>query len=284
MPIVTSKDGTKIAYDQEGQGPAIILVGGAFQYRVIDPRTAHLAALLGPHFTVFHYDRRGRGESGDTLPYAVEREVEDLQALTDQAGGSAFVFGMSSGAVLALAAAARGVPIKKLALYEPPFNSGDAMTRQAAENYTKQLTALLSEDKKGDAVALAMTTWGAPAQAVAGMRQTPVWSMFEAVAPTLAYDDAIMGDGSVPTGMLASVSVPTLVLNGSASPAFMHDAAQAVADALPQGQHRTLEGQAHDVSPEVLAPVLVTFFNGPTPRFARSQGVSDVQAQTGQAE
>ncbi len=213
---------------------------------------------------MFHYDRRGRGESGDTQPYAVEREVEDLEALIHEAGGggSAFVFGMSSGGVLALEAAARGLAITKLAAYELPFNSGDEHARQAAERYTQQLAALLNEGRRGDAVALAMTTWGAPPEAIAGMRQAPIWPLFEAVAPTLAYDDAIMGDGSVPTARLASITVPTLVMDGGASPAFMHNAAQATAHALPNGQRRTLEGQTHDVAPQVLAPVLVEFFQG----------------------
>jgi pimeloyl-ACP methyl ester carboxylesterase len=262
MNQVMSNDGTVIAFDRSGQGPAVILVGGAFQYRAIDPPTAQLAALLAQQFRVFHYDRRGRGESGDTQPYAVEREVEDLEALIHEAGGSAFVFGMSSGGVLALEAAARGLAITKLAAYELPFNSGDEHARQAAERYTQQLAALLNEGRRGDAVALAMTTWGAPPEAIAGMRQAPIWPLLEAVAPTLAYDDAIMGDGSVPTARLASITVPTLVMDGGASPAFMHNAAQATAHALPNGQRRTLEGQTHDVAPQVLAPVLVEFFQG----------------------
>lgn len=237
-------------------------MGGAFQHRAIDPKTAKLTALLAQHFTTFHYDRRGRGDSGNTLPYAIEREIEDLEALIKEAGGSACVFGMSSGAVLTLHAAARGLDIKKMALYEAPFNSGDDDARQASENYTKQLTALLAESRRGDAAALAMTTFGAPAQAVAGMRQMPFWSTFEAVAPTLAYDNAIMGDGSVPTKLITSIPVPTLVLDGGASPAFMHKAAEAVAHSLPNAQRCTLAGQTHDVDPDVLAPVLAEFFAG----------------------
>jgi pimeloyl-ACP methyl ester carboxylesterase len=260
MNQVISKDGTVIAFDKSGEGPALILVGGAFQHRAIDPRTAQLAALLAPHFTVFHYDRRGRGDSSDTQPYAALREIEDLDALIKEAGGSAFVFGMSSGAVLTIEAAARGLAITKLALYEPPFNSGDENARQASENYTRQLTALLIEGRRGDAVALAMITWDAPAEAIAGMRQTPIWSLFESVAPTLAYDNAIMGDGSVPTERLASLTVPTLVIDGGASPAFLQNAAQVVAHALPTAKLRTLEDQTHDVAPEVLAPVLEKFF------------------------
>jgi pimeloyl-ACP methyl ester carboxylesterase len=260
MNQVISKDGTVIAFDRSGKGPTVMLVGGAFQYRAIDPPTVQLAALLAQHFTVFHYDRRGRGESSDTQPYAIEREIEDLEALIHEAGGSAFVFGMSSGGVLALDAAARGLAITKLALYEPPFNSGDEHARQAAEHYTRQLRTLLSEGRRGDAVALAMTTWGAPAEAIAGMRQTPMWPLFESVAPTLAYDDAIMGDGSVPTERLISITVPTLVMDGGASLVFMQNAAQAAAHALPNAQHRTLEGQTHDVAPGGLAPILEQFF------------------------
>ncbi|HET9913713.1 MAG TPA: alpha/beta hydrolase [Anaerolineales bacterium] len=261
MKTVTSKDGTTIAFDQIGQGSALILVGGAFQHRAIDQRTAQLAALLALHFTVFHYDRRGRGDSTDTQPYTVEREIEDLETLIKEGGGSAFVFGMSSGGALALEAARQGLAIKKLALYEPPFNL-DPNSRVAAKNYAAQLTALLAEGRRGDAVALAMTTFGAPAEAVAGMRQAPIWPIFESVAPTLAYDSAIMGDGSIPAHKIASVTVPTLVMDGGASPAFMHSAAQAVADALPNAQCRTLEGQTHDVAPESLTPVLIEFFKG----------------------
>ncbi len=260
MNQVMSKDGTVIAFDRSGNGPAVILVGGAFQYRAIDPPTVQLAKRLASHFTVFHYDRRGRGDSGDTQPYATEREIEDLGAVMAEAGGSASVFAMSSGGALALDAAANGLNITRLAIYEPPFNSGDEHARQASENYTRQLTALLAEGRRGDAVALAMTTWGAPAEAIAGMRQTPIWPLFESVAPTLAYDDAIMEDGSVPEEQLASITVPTLLIDGGASPAFMQNATQAVAHALPNAQYRTLEGQTHDVAPEVLAPVLVEFF------------------------
>jgi len=244
--LVTSEDGTRIAFDRSGEGPSVILVGGAFQHRAIDQRTTQLAALLSQEFTVFHYDRRGRGDSGDTMPYAVQREIEDLEALIEEAGGSAYLFGMSSGAVLALRAAARGLEIKRLALYEPPFNSGDPSAHQASEDYT---------------VAFAMTTFGVPAGAIAGLRQTPMWPAFESVAPTLAYDDAIMGDGSVPTGLLESVTAPALVMDGGESPAFMHNAAKAVTDSLPNAQRSTLQGQTHDVDPEILAPVLAGFFN-----------------------
>ncbi len=261
--FVSSKDGTTIAFDRSGQGPAVILVQGAFQYRAIDPKTKRLAELLSKRFTVFNYDRRGRGDSEDTMPYVVEREIEDLEALIGAAGGAALVFGMSSGAVLALRAAAQGLKIKKVALYEPPFNTGDDNARRASENYTRQLTALLKEDRRGDAVALTLTTWGVPAEAINGMRHTPVWSNLLSVAPTLAYDDAIMGDGSVPSKLMKAVVVPVLAIGGGASPPFMRNAIKAVAECLPNSSSRTLEGQVHDVDPEVLAPVLEEFFSGP---------------------
>ncbi len=259
MQKVSSRDGTSIAFDRSGKGPAVILVGGAFQHRAIDARTAQLASLLAEHFTVFHYDRRGRGDSGDTQPYAIARELEDLKSLIKEAGGSAYVFGMSSGAVLALRAAAQNLDIKKLALYEPPFNNpGDRSP--AMESYTKDLTTLLAEGRRGDAVALALAAFGAPAEAVVGMQATPIWPIFESVAPTLAYDNAIMGDGSVPVDEAKKVRIPVLVMDGGASPAGMRNATQAVVDALPNSKRRTLEGQTHDVEPEALAPVLVEFY------------------------
>ncbi len=251
---VRSKDGTVIAFDRSGSGPALVLVGGAFQFRAFDQRTQQLASILSARFDVYHYDRRGRGESTDTLPYAVEREVEDLDAIIAAAGGNAYVFGMSSGAVLALRAAASGLAIRKLALYEPPFNN------PAMDSYTKELTSLLAEGRRGDAAALAMKTFGAPPEAVAGARQSPAWPLFESVAPTLAYDNAVMGGSGVPKKLLASISIPALVMDGGASPAFMREAARETAAALPQGRSRTFEGQTHAVAPEVLAPALVEFF------------------------
>lgn len=251
-----------LAFDQSGTGPEVILVGGAFQHRAIDSGTAKLAARLSPHFTVLHYDRRGRGDSGDTLPYAIEREIEDIDALLQEVGGSAYVFGMSSGAVLALRAAAGGLAIKKLALYEAPFNSGSDEDLHMSANYTRQLTALLTEGRRGDAAAFAMQFFGTPAEMVVGMRQMPMWLLIEAVAPTLAYDNAIMGDASVPIELLASVTTPTLVMDGGASPTFTHKAAQSAASYLPNARHRRLPEQTHNVDPEVLAPVLAEFFVG----------------------
>jgi len=262
MKKIISKDGTTIAFDQVGKGPALILVGGALEQRALDSETAQLAPLLAEHFTVFHYDRRGRGESTDTQPYAVEREIEDIEALITEAGGSAFVFGISSGAALALEAAIKlGEKVKKLAMYEAPYNDDEA-ARLAWKAYRKQLAEVLAQGRRGDALALFMLLVGMPADHLDRARQHPLWPMWETAAPTLAYDAAAMGeDASVPTEKAAHVAVPTLVMDGSASFPFMHVTATALANAIPNAEHRTLQGQTHEVAVSVLAPVLVEFFN-----------------------
>lgn len=265
MNEVISKDGTRIAFDRFGEGPALILVSGALSFRAINPKVAQLAALL-PRFSLFHYDRRGRGDSGDTLPYAVEREVEDLAAVIKEAGGQAFVYGMSSGAVLALEAANRGLAITRLALYEPPLITDDSRP-SLPEDYIRQLTGLLEAGRRGDAIEYFLTrAVGMPAEAVAPLRQAPVWPAFESIAHTLAYDNAIVGDAMsgrpLPAGRWAAVTMPTLVIDGGASPAWMRNAVQALVNILPNAQRRTLVGQTHDVAPEALAPVLAEFFAG----------------------
>jgi pimeloyl-ACP methyl ester carboxylesterase len=264
MQTVTSKDGTTIAFDQSGQGSAIILVGGMFEQRAMDSETAQLAAypLLSQHFTVIHYDRRGRGDSTDTLPFALEREIEDIDALIDAAGGSAFVYGISAGAALAFEAArALGSKVKKLAMYEPPYND-DADARQAWRGFRRQLKAALAEGRHRDAVGLFMLLLGVPADQLPEMHQYPMWPMWEAIAPTIAYDAAALGEeAAVPTERAADVAVPTLIMNGEASYPFMHTTAVALAKAIPNAQQRTLEGQTHEVAAEAIAPVLVEFFS-----------------------
>ncbi|EFH87713.1 alpha/beta fold hydrolase [Ktedonobacter racemifer] len=264
MRKAASKDGTPIAFDKFGEGPALILVAGATATRIAE---TSLATVLAPHFTVFAYNRRGRGDSGDTTPYAVEREIEDIEALIDEAGGSAFVFGHSSGAVLALEAA-RLLPgkITKLAIYEPPFIVDDSRP-PTPENYVSHLNELISSDQRGQAVEYFMTeAVGVPAEMVAQMRQSPMWPGLEAVAHTIAYDGTIMGDtmrgDPRPLKKWASVSVPTLVMDGGASHVFMHTGAQAITNILPNAQRRTLEGQDHGPVDNVLAPALEAFFLG----------------------
>ena len=260
MEKVISKDGTQIAYDKQGTGPALLLVDGALCYRSFGPMPG-LAQLLAPHFTVYYYDRRGRGDSEDTKPYSVEREVEDIETLIDAAGGSAYICGLSSGAALALEAAIKlDGKIKKLAMYEAPY-AADAGAQPAWNEYDSKLAKLLAEDRRGDAAVLFMTVVGTPSEMIEGMRQAPVWPVFEAVAPTLAYDAAVLGKGhAAPVERAAAVTIPALVMNGGASFPFMYDVAQSLSKAMPNAQLRTLEGQRHDVSLEVLAPVLVEFF------------------------
>ncbi|HEX9057400.1 MAG TPA: alpha/beta hydrolase [Ktedonobacterales bacterium] len=269
MRTVMSKDGTHIAFDQSGQGPALVLVTGASATRA---DAASVAAALAPHFTVFAYDRRGRGDSGDTNPYAVEREVEDIEAVIDEAGGSAFVFGHSSGAALALDAALLfPSSITKLALYEPPFFVDDTHA-PAPEDFAARLDALVASGRRGDAVELWMAFIGAPPEMVAQMRQSPMWPNMEALAHTLAYDATIMHDtetGSpAPLAKWASVAIPTLVMDGTMSlgreeaHTFMRHAADALASVLPNARRRTLDGQDHGPADAVLVPALEAFFLG----------------------
>jgi pimeloyl-ACP methyl ester carboxylesterase len=261
MNTVNSNDGTRIAYDKQGEGPALILIDGALTSRLSGSKP-ELANLLASHFTVYSYDRRGRGDSGDTQPYAVEREIEDIEKLIDEAGGTAYLYGHSSGASLALEAAVTlGNKVKKLAMYEAPYND-DPEAQRAWGEYIKELTEALAANRPGDAVALFMKYVGTPADQIDAMRQMPFWPGIEAVAPTLAYDHtAILGkDAAVPTERAARVLVPALVMNGGASYSFMYDTARALSQAMPNAELRTLEGQTHDVNPAALAPVLEEFF------------------------
>jgi pimeloyl-ACP methyl ester carboxylesterase len=258
MSTVISADGTTIAYEHTGNGPAVVLVDGAMCHRGGGPMRP-LAALLSDHFTVYAYDRRGRGESGDTPPYAVAREIEDLHAVLDAAGGAAAVYAISSGVALALAAAVAGAPITRLAGYEPPYVT-ETVGGATKKEYTERLRELLAAGRDGDAVALFITFVGTPAAVVDGMRGQPFWPAMAAIAPTLAYDNEVLGDGSVPRDVIGKLTLPVLIADGGASPDFLRGAAQATADAIPGARYATLDGQTHDVAPEALAPLLVDFF------------------------
>jgi hypothetical protein len=227
--------------------------------------TRPTAEALAKHFSVFNYDRRGRGDSGDNAQYAIEREIGDLGTLISEAGGTASVYAHSSGAGLAVHAAGSGLPIARLVLHEPPYTPDGAeeerrMAREIGESYR----ALLAENRRGDAVELVMMTTGMPQEMVEEMRQTPRWAELEAMAPTIVYDSEIMGDistgGTVPTEALGRVTTESLVLVGGASPEWMIAVGRQVAHALPNGRHRVLEGQEHVVAPEALVPVLTGFF------------------------
>jgi pimeloyl-ACP methyl ester carboxylesterase len=256
MDTVASKDGTIIAFDRMGEGSPVILVSGGSTDRMAN---APLASLLGSDFTVFNYDRRGRGPSGDTPPYAVEREVEDIDAVLGAAGGTAFLYGTSSGAALALEAAASGVPITKVALWEPPYILDENL--RPPKDQVEQYDKMLAQGRRGDAVEYFMTkVVGMPPEFVAQARVAPFWAAQEALAHTLPYDAIIMGDYSVPVDRAASVTVPTLVMTGGASFPFFQETVEALANALPHGETRTLDGQTHDVAAEALAPVLKEFF------------------------
>jgi pimeloyl-ACP methyl ester carboxylesterase len=258
---VTSKDGTSIAYDRAGDGPPVILVGGG----LVDPATgragrwenAPLAAELAAWFTVYNYDRRGRADSGDTLPYAVERELEDLGALVAEAGGSAHLYGVSSGGALALEAAAAGLPVDRIGVYEVPYFVGEEAAAPW-RRYVEQLEAALAADRRGEAVELFMRVAGSSEEDVAGARSSPLWPGLEAIAHTLAYDAACLGDGQPPRARLATITQPTLVATGGGDQFFDH-AADAIAAAVPRARRLTLEGQAHVADPKTVAPVLERF-------------------------
>ncbi len=258
----TSVDGTRIAFDQLGQGQPIIVVSGLFCHR---PRTRELAEQLARQFSVINYDRRGRGESGDTVPYAVEREVEDLAALIAVAGGRAAVYGHSSGAGVALHAAARGLPITQLVLHEPPYGADDEESRRSARELAEGVRAAIAEDRRGDAIELFLTAAGMPPEMVDELSRDPE---MRAVAPTMPYDFEVMGDftgGTIPDDLVRAIHVPTLVIAGGASPDFFRDTATRLAELLPNGNLTVLEGQDHGAPADVVAPVVAEFFSVVSP-------------------
>ena len=278
MKTVTSKDGTTIAFDQLGQGPAVILVNGAMGTRS-QAAPSSLADILSKQFTVIDYDRRGRGDSSDTLPYAVQREIEDIEALIEAAGGSAFLFGTSSGAILALEAA-RALPdkVKKLALYEPPFIIDDSRP-PLPNDYVEQLNAAIQAGRPGDAVEIFMTkAMLIPPEFVDMMRNAPTsqtfgddagasppeWADMEKGAHTLPYDGMIVKDflsgNPLPPKRWSSFTGPTLVIVGGNSEPFFHNGAQALVDDMKDARCYILEGQDHAVSSAALTPALMDFF------------------------
>jgi pimeloyl-ACP methyl ester carboxylesterase len=267
MSTVTSKDGTQIAFDKIGSGPAVIIVNGAMQFRAFDPFMAKFAQMLSAqNFTVYNYDRRGRGECGDTQPFAKEREIEDLQALVAEAGGKAMVLGFSSGCAVTLDAAAVTPGITKVALYEPPFIVDDSRPPLPAD-YVTYLNQLVAEGKRDEAVKYFLqVAIGIPAEYLGGMDQNPGWDTMLGIAHTIAYDGAFMIDlmqgNPLPTNRWANVAVPTLVIEGGDSVTFFHTGADALADVLKNASRATLPGQTHEVEPDVLAPVVEAFFKG----------------------
>ena len=263
MEKVTSKDGTPIAFDRIGHGPALILVDGAMCYRGFGPMPA-LARRLSSQFTVFHYDRRGRGDSGNHPGYAVDREIEDLDAVLQAAGGSAFVFGVSSGAALALEASTRLKGITKVALYEAPFIVDDTHPPLPA-SFIPELKTLVANGRRGDAVKKFMRLVGVPAIGVFVMSWLPLWKKMKAIAHTLANDLTILEPyqqgRALPAAHFGKAGIPALVMAGGKSPAYMQNGMRALADLLPNAQHQTVPGQTHMVKDAVLAPELIAFFD-----------------------
>ncbi|MFI2778895.1 alpha/beta fold hydrolase [Streptomyces sp. ALB3] len=259
MDKTLSRDGTSIAYRRRGDGPTVLLVGGALSTAADG---AALAALLVPRFTVVTYDRRGRGVSGDGGPYTVRREIEDLAAVVAATGERVSVFGMLSGGALALEAQAAGLPVDLLAVYEPPYTPGTTGLLYKSR-CTARLHRLLADGDRGGAVELYLSRTGVPEDTITRMRRAPLWSGLEAVAHTLAYDDALLGDGSVPAARFASVTARTLVVTGGFSTAQAHATTLALAAAIPRARHRTLTGQTRELAPHVIAPVLAEFFDRP---------------------
>ena len=259
---VRSQDGTRIAYERSGRGPALILVDGALCSRAFGP-SPKLAPLLARHFTVYTYDRRGRGQSGDTPPYSPAREVEDIAALVELAGGSACLVGLSSGGALALDAAASGLPVTRVVAYEPPYVDDGGQGGGAA--YEGQLARLIAAGNRGGAVKYFMKDMvGAPGPMVVMMRLMPwLWRKLEAVAHTLPYDAAVMTAFRIPRARFGSIRVPALVMNGSKTDPRLREAAQAIAESIPAAHYRELAGQTHNVKPEVLTPAVVEFFTAP---------------------
>jgi pimeloyl-ACP methyl ester carboxylesterase len=256
---VTSADGTGIAFTATGTGPALVSVNGAMSYRQSNPTEQAVAQALADRYTVYTFDRRGRGESGDAETYTVQAEVDDIAALIEHAGGEAALLGFSSGAVLALEAALAGLPVTGLALWEAPFVVS-ADRPPVGPDYRERIQQAVAQGRPGDAVAQFLTeTAGVPAEYVEPMRAEPYWSGMEQLAPTLAYDAAVMGQtmSGDPAALqrYAPVTAPTLVMHGTT--AWMTAGATAIAGVLPNASQKVLPGQDHDVSADALVPVLL---------------------------
>ena len=254
MQTTTSADGTEIAYESHGQGTAVVLIGGAFNDR---GTVRDLALALAPHFSVYVYDRRGRGDSSDTAPYAVEREVEDLAAVIAAAGGTANVFGHSSGAALAVLAATGDVGIAKVAVYEPPYRLADNTELR------DRVEAAVAADDRAEAVRLFLTqTVGVPEEIVPMIQASPDWQGMTDIAHTLPYDLTVMGDGRVPPGV-GQMAVPLLAITGGASPSWFTEAARRLIATVPGAQFLTIDGEDHAIlqRPAALVAPLVTFFS-----------------------
>jgi pimeloyl-ACP methyl ester carboxylesterase len=249
METVTSADGATIAYEWSGSGPALVIVNGALSAK---ESGALLVPLLQDDFTLYRYDRRGRGDSSDSDAYAPELEVQDLAAVARATGEAPFVFGQSSGAALSLEAAATGVAMRGLVVNEPPYVPGPGTSPQTAD----ALAELVARGNRDEAVERFLRSTGVPDAMLAQMRASPAWQPLLDLAHTLPYDVRLLNEGRVPTERLGQIPCPVLATTGSLSAPWALDAVRAVAAAVPDGEYRTLEGQAHAIAPDVLAALL----------------------------
>ena len=260
MTTIISKDGTKIAYNKTGNGPTVILVDGAFCSKDFGP-TPKLVPVLANYFTVINYDRRARGDSSDTQPYLVQREIEDIEALINVAGGTAHLYGVSSGGALSIQAVASDLPVKKLVVFEPPYYT-DSRRHKPQSDAVQQLKQMIAEGRKKDAVKFYLRkVIGVPAIVPFILRLTSNWSKMISNANSLPYDAAVMGNFLVPNEILASINIPTMVIASTKSPQSLQKPVELVAKALPTAEHKILKGQIHNVPPKTLVPVLAEFYN-----------------------
>jgi len=261
MPIAFSKDGTAIAYEKTGSGPGLILVNGALSDRKM-LKDIDFVSPLAKNFTVITYDRRGRGESKDTKPYAVEREIEDIETLLKEVNGQAYLFGSSSGAVLALRAAEKLGPEKilKLALYEPPYRSDGEKGQQEFAEEKKKVNELVLAGAPGDAITFFLGKRGVPPEKMQELKASPNWEEMENMEHTLVYDFDVLGNGIIPVDVAKRITFPTLIMDGEKSFDFIHSTANKLQEIIPGAVHKMLKDQTHQVSPEVLAPALKEFF------------------------
>lgn len=257
MKTILSKDGTPLAYDIYGSGPALIFITGATCFRLFEP-VLHDVQVIAQEFTVYNYDRRGRGDSGNTLPYVIERELEDIEAMLEAAGGKAYLYGHSSGAILALEATLRlNGKVSKLVMHDPAYASDEA-DQNEFEKMGQELEALLAKGKNEEAISFFLQGIGLPPEVITGMQHSPQWATMEALAPTLAYDTRL-ASSLAPVERISQLTTPTLIVIGEESPPSIHEVAHQLGQALPKAERSQLAGQDHLADPEVLLPVLSSF-------------------------
>ncbi|UFT99531.1 alpha/beta hydrolase [Radiobacillus kanasensis] len=259
MKTTKSKDGTTLAYDVYGNGPPLIFVTGATCFRQFEP-VLQDAKVFAEQFTVYNYDRRGRGDSTNTLPFSIEREMEDMEAMIDAAGGKANLYGHSSGAILALEAGMRfGSKVSKLALYDPAYAHNQADLNEF-EELSQELYTLLDRGKNDEALSHFLEGIGTPKEVIDGMfRQSPQWAAMVALAPTLAYD-IMLASNLPPIADASRLTIPTHIMVGEESPASMHEVVKQLNDAIPHAEYSTLPGQDHMPDPNVVLQILTSFF------------------------